>query len=784
MRGFRLTYGALVVGLLCLFPLVYATGHTPLCRVPRYMFLQSCVALCHENIGQVTVEIQGATWPGTVSLRSAIDGVEGSLLNIAGTTTYSLTPTVSTDTFTFCAIAADTHTAAGSVSITVQLTTTTTHTMIIPIQLHQNIPTSATVTVGPGEILDSLEMALLFRAPNTVLITLEGQIPCPLVCDTRSVLVIDRSANISPPEAEIRHCTCNSIRVQANAATQNVVTLCNMHIQQLTIEPGSVVHGDNMNMQSVDGHGIVTIFTRNDFDPPTPGGVQLQTGSSKFPALTVVSSIVTVDSALQQVVLELAPPLLTAPAVGIIDTNFTNGLTISATSTADSATLITASHFPLPGLTLNLLSTTAAVGITRNAFEKITIVVTGGGVSQGLQATEGKLDVDPGAGTPLDHARLISIANAWTPTSIVDYNGVQCIGECRIGMTAPLRPDQLLSMVPLSGAFPTTTAAGVRIVGDLQTSPGVVPTLIAVRRRQNSLEPWIEVVKTGCLFAIDCSPIPTREDPLDTSLDQWYAGPPWFFTQSLQSATSTPPSSCTGGERAGSLCTSALNCAESFSLATPVVCTPFDGSAIELVTTVPVQCASPDAPNVTPIPCVYTDTGASFSTLVPVAIHGNQQYEVVIQKALSNPYREYGDIGDTCKSLDGAKRCQLALANLFPSSFFALFQTAFANRRFAITIPGTVTENFAFQINVACLNGTILDLDLGACLYIPPSLPSIGISQSAFTTAQVATGAAFGIAGIIFFIEILYCLLALFAEGIGTSGGGSTNERTKSLQRV
>lgn len=748
------------------------------------MFLQSCVALCHENLGQVTVEIQGATWPGAVSLRSAIDGIEGSILNLAGTTTYSLSPTVSADTFTFCAIAADAHTSAGSVHLTVQLTATTTHTIILPIQLHQNIPTSATVTVGPGNILDSLEMALLFRAPNTVLITLEGQIPCPLVCAVRSVLVLDRSANISPPDADIRHCTCNSIRVQANAVTQNVVTLCNIHIQQLTIEPGSVVHGDNMNMQSVDGHGIVTIFTRNEFDPSTPGGIQLQTASSKFPALTIASSIVTVDSTLQQFVLEDAPPLLTTPSVGIIDTNFANGLTIAATSTAASATLITASHFPLPGLTLMLLSTTVAVGITRNAFEKITVVVTGGGTSHGLQATEGKLDVDPGTGTLLDHARLLSIANAWTPTSIVDYNGVQCVGECRIGLTTPLRPDQLLTMAPLGGAFPTATAAGVRIVGYLQASPGVFPTLTTVRRRQNSLEPWVEVVKAGCLFAIDCSPIPTRKDPLNPSLDQWYAGPPWFFTQSLQPETSTPPRSCTGGERAGSLCTSALNCAESFTLATPVVCTPFDGSALELATAVPVQCSSPVTPSVVPIPCVYTDTGASFSTLVPVAIHGNQQYEVVFQKSLSNPYREYGDVGDTCKSLDGAKRCQLALAGLFPSSFYTLFQTAFANRRFAITIPGTVTETFAFQINVACLNGTLLDLDLGACLYIPPSLPSIGISQSAFTAASVTTGVSFGVAGIIACLEIVYCVLAMGAKGIGEGGRNDMNERTALLQRV
>jgi hypothetical protein len=181
---------------------------------------------------------------------------------------------------------------------------------------------------------------------------------------------------------------------------------------------------------------------------------------------------------------------------------------------------------------------------------------------------------------------------------------------------------------------------------------------------------------------------------------------------------------------------------------------------------------------------VYTDTGASFSTLVPVAIHGNQQYEVVFQKSLSNPYREYGDVGDTCKSLDGAKRCQLALAGLFPSSFYTLFQTAFANRRFTITIPGTVTETFAFQINVACLNGTLLDLDLGACLYIPPSLPSIGISQSAFTAASVTTGVSFGVAGIIACLEIVYCVLAMGAKGIGEGGRNNMNERTALLQHV
>lgn len=739
------------------------------------MFSQTCVALCHENNGNVFVSINGASWPAGVSMTSSIDGIAGPLLNPAGTTAYAIAPTASTETYTFCITSTDASPSSpGNVTLTIQFNATYNHAVTIPARINEVLPGTLTTSldVGPGELFDSLEMALLFRPPNLVLITLKGQIPCPLQCALKSVLVVDRSISITPPEASIRHCTCNSIVIQTNPSP-NTVTLCNVHIQQLTLESGCVLHVDNINLESVIGDALVTVFTRDLFDTPTPGGVQLKTGASRYPDLTVVSSIVTVDSSQQKFTLTPAPPVVTAPSLSVMDTVFTNGIEVDATVSVPCTVLLVASHFPLPGLILNIFPTSPAVGITRNAFELMTINIDGGApTSAGLAATEGKVDAPLGAGTAKDHARLIALANAWSATSIVRYNGVDCLGECRTGLGGPLVPDQLIAQTPAASSIPTSVFAGVRVSIPLAPAPGVIPSLISVRRRGDALQPWIDVVKDGCIYSITCVPIATRPDPLDPANVQWFAGPPWFTTVSTQvlaDVAGQDPKICDGGELGGTLCEATSECAESANLQTPVVCTPHDATTIALTTPVPVTCAVPVPPSITPVPCEYVSTGANFTSLVPVSPQFNHQYEVVLLKTLSNPYREFGDVGDTCKSLDGAKRCQLANAGLFPSSVFVLFQVAFGERRFAIADPGTAQETFTFQYAVECINGTLYDVDLQVCLRIVSAAPVFGISQTAVTAAYAGSGFAAVVVAIYAIMECIALSLGE-AEAIDSEG--------------
>jgi hypothetical protein len=751
-------YTVLVV-LLAVPPLITATGHTPLCREPRYMFAQTCVALCHENLGTVTVALH-TDWPNGITVNTTVDGVAGPLMTPGFVDSYALALTVSTDTYTFCVIS---HNASppsdGSITLTVPLTATTTHTVTMLLRLTQFLPVSATVAVGPTEILDSMEMALLFRTPILVRISLVGQIPCPLVCSAKSVVVIDSSINIVPPTADIRHCTCNSIRIKEGPTTPTSVTLCNIHIQKLFLEQGDVAQIDNINMEALHSVGTTVLFTRNEFDVPTAGGVQLQTGHSRYPSsLIVESSIVTVDTAEQRVTVAVAASNPIAPVFAAMDTFFRNGVVVDATVSASAALLFVACHFPLPGLDLNVRADTAAVGLTRNAFELMAVnIATLAATSIGLEATLGKVHAPLGSSTAKDYARLISIGNAWTVTSIVRYNGVDCVGECRVGLSTPLVPDHLVSHAPLPATVPTSVGAGVRVAIPLGEAAGVIPAMQSMRRRANANTQWVDVVKPGCTFTLDCVAIETKPDPLAAANVVWYVGPPWFLAASSQTIADTTlldPRQCNGGELAGTLCETQIFCAENPSLQTPVVCTSYDGAAISLTTAVPLNCSSPVTGSTVPLACEYVTPGATISTVVPVSPLSNWQYEITISKSLSNPYREFGDVGTTCRSLDGSKRCQLATADLYPGSIFTPIAVAFGERRFAITDPGSVTETFAFQFAVTCLNGTLYDPDLVACIVIPPIVVVYGIRPAVITAATVALGGSAGILAVVALLEV------------------------------
>jgi hypothetical protein len=483
-----------------------------------------------------------------------------------------------------------------------------------------------------------------------------------------------------------------------------------------------------------------------------------------------------------------APPSVTSPTVSAIDTNFRNGLVLDASAQPESAILFVVCLFPLPGLQMTLNANSPVVGVTQNSYALIQITVDGGGISPGLAATTDRIDVALGGGTNLDHARRIAIGNAWTATSIVRLNGVDCLAECRPGLASPLVPDQLRLVAPLPSSIPRLAYAGARISLPLRPSPGITPTIVSVKRRANAAFPWEDVVKEGCQFALDCEPIATRPDPTDPLRLEMFVGAPWFNTyssQALADLVGTDLKGCNGGEKAGAICTVQTECFESVTSPTQVGCSPFDAAAIVLGNAITISCEKAVPPSITPLPCVYSNTNGTFSTLIPVSRHGSYEYEVVIRKDISNPYRELGIADPACRTLDGAQRCQLALADIFPASFFsALFLSMFGFRRFSVETPGVTEEVFTFGLQVACINGTTLDNSLDLCVLTPAIAPptpdpvvvtsvgaSVGISQSVVTTATAAT-ISVGVVGIVViavqFITWLVAIPVAVATSVGT----------------